>query len=329
MLPDDEPEGLPDEDPDDEEEDPEGEGSAPDEVLDAAPPDPLQDAQLASSPPPSPEPAGTPPIEPVQAPTAAARRSERPTALASTCMGATIGPSMQVVNDQCRRRIVDGSARGGAVVHASPEGYGASMANDHFTEAYRDARPEDLPWFHAQPDEDLVALFDEVLPAKGARVLDLGAGPAVHAIALAARGHHVVAIDAVAEARAMALGLAAKHGVTIDYQVGDAIRATPKGPFDLVFDRGFMHTLEPGERPLWRSAVVGALRPGGCVVFKCFDVRPPRDFGPPGLTARDVVDTLGAAGPGGLGLELLRRSRFPGHAEGSHAAWTVMAKRIP
>lgn len=202
------------------------------------------------------------------------------------------------------------------------------MTDERFTIAYRDARPEDLPWYHAEADADLVALFDQVLPARGASVLDLGAGPAVHSVELAARGHRVVAIDAVPEARTMALALAAKRGVAIDYRVGDAIRGTPEGPFDLVFDRGFMHTLEPSERSTWRSAVVKALRPDGCVIVKCFDVRPPRDFGPPGLTARDIVDTLGAPEPGGLGLELLRRSRFPGQVDREHAAWTVMAVRI-
>lgn len=202
------------------------------------------------------------------------------------------------------------------------------MSNPHFVDAYRDARPEDLPWYHDEPDPDLIALLRDVLPASGARVLDLGAGPAVHSIALATWGHRVVAIDAVPEARAMALDLAAKRGVGIDYRVGDAIRQTPEGPFDLVFDRGFLHTLEPADRPLWRSAVVRALAVGGAVVLKCFDTRPPRGYGPPGLTACDIIDTFGAPNPGGLGLELLRRTRFPGHPDREHAAWTALAIRL-
>ncbi|HZU83408.1 MAG TPA: class I SAM-dependent methyltransferase [Polyangiaceae bacterium] len=202
------------------------------------------------------------------------------------------------------------------------------MVDEHFTAAYRDARPEDLPWYHAAPDADLVALIDEVLPARGARVLDLGAGPAVHSIELARRGHRVVAIDAVPEAREMALALAAKRGVAIDYRVGDALGETPDGPFDLVFDRGFLHTLEPSGRARWRAAVVRALRPGGAVILKCFDSRPARGYGPPGLTARDLVDALGAPEAGGLGIELLRRTRFPGHDEHDHAAWTLLAVRI-
>ena len=136
-------------------------------------------------------------------------------------------------------------------------------SQDCFIDRYRDADPEDLPWFHAEPDEDLVALFDVILPEAGARVLDLGAGPAVHSIELAARGHRVTCIDGVPEARDMALTLAERRGVALDYRVGDAIRQTPEGPFDLVFDRGFLHTLDLDERPIWRAAVAGALAEGG------------------------------------------------------------------
>ncbi|HVP59557.1 MAG TPA: class I SAM-dependent methyltransferase [Myxococcaceae bacterium] len=202
------------------------------------------------------------------------------------------------------------------------------MAKERFVESYRGARPEDLPWYDPDPDPDLLVLFDEVLPASGARVLDLGAGPAVHSIELAARGHRVVAIDGVAEARDMALTLAARRGVTLDYRVGDALHDGPEGPFDLVFDRGFLHTLEPAERRTWRAAVTRSLVRGGALILKCFDVRPPRDFGPPGLTARDVLHALGEPVMGGLALELLRRTAFGLNEAKDHAAWTVFARRL-
>ncbi len=200
------------------------------------------------------------------------------------------------------------------------------MTIDRFRDRYR-GEPEDLPWFHREPDPDLVALFDGALPPRDARVLDLGAGPAVHSIELAARGHHVVAIDGVPEARDMAWKLAAERGVEIEYLVGDALNDAPAGPFDVVFDRGFLHTLEPAERSAWRATVLRALRPGGVVILKCFDVRPARQFGPPGLSARDVLDVLGPPDVG-LELELLRRTRFAGHEGHDHATWTVLAKRV-
>ncbi len=156
----------------------------------------------------------------------------------------------------------------------------------------------------------------------------LGAGPAVHSIELAARGCDVVAIDGVAEAKEMAMALAEKRGVAIDYRVGDAIRETPAGPFDVVFDRGFLHTLDPDERALWRESVIGALRPGGVVIVKAFDVYPARDYGPHGMSARDIVDTMGETEPGGLRLDLLRHTHFPGHDADTHYAWAIVATRL-
>ena len=47
------------------------------------------------------------------------------------------------------------------------------------------------------------------------------------------------------------------------------------------------------------------------------------------LAARDLVDTLGSPEQGGLGLELLCRTPFLGHADRDHAAWIAMAVRIP
>lgn len=201
------------------------------------------------------------------------------------------------------------------------------MSDDHFAPMYQNARAEDLPWYHATPDEDLVALFDEFVP-DGARVLDLGAGPAVHSIELAARGCAVVAIDGVPEAKKMANALAEEKGVEIDYRVGDAIRQTPEGPFDVVFDRGFLHTLDPDERPIWRRAVLGALRPGGVAIIKAFDAYPPRDYGPHGMSARDILDALGEPQDSGLRLDWLRHTHFPGHDPTTHAAWAIVATRL-
>ncbi|HET6611666.1 MAG TPA: class I SAM-dependent methyltransferase [Kofleriaceae bacterium] len=201
------------------------------------------------------------------------------------------------------------------------------MTADHFRDSYQ-RTVSDLPWYHRDPEPDLVALFDEVLPATGAAILDLGAGPAVHSIELAARGHHVVAIDGIDKARDMALELAAARGVTLDYRVGDALRDSPEGPFDAIFDRGFLHTLDGHERALWRDTVISRLRPGGHAMVKCFDVQPARDFGPHGLSARDILDILGAPEPGGLDLDLLRHTRFAGHPPESHAAWTILARKL-
>lgn len=204
-----------------------------------------------------------------------------------------------------------------------------SASGERFREHYAHGKLELLPWFHPEPDADLVALFDRALDAP-ARVLDLGAGPAVHSIHLAMQGHQVVALDAIDQAREMALALAADRGATIEYLVGDALELGHLPAFDAILDRGFLHTLEPEHRPAWRHAVYGALVPRGHLFLKCFDVRPAdRGFGPPGLSAADVLELLGDPDRDGLELVSLERTRFAGHDDDPrpHAAWTVWARR--
>ena len=197
---------------------------------------------------------------------------------------------------------------------------------ERFRERYQDTCLEDLPWFHSEPDPDLLTAFDRVLEGPS-RVLDLGAGPAVNSIWLAARGHEVVAVDAIDRAKDMALALAADRGATLEYLVHDALDIGHLAAFDMILDRGFMHTLSSEHRPAWRRAVSGALRVGGHVVVKCFDVRPTRDFGPAGLTAVEVIETLGDPDLGGMELVNLERTTFPGELE-RHATWTAIGRRV-
>ena len=195
-----------------------------------------------------------------------------------------------------------------------------------FHDRYRGAGVDDLPWYNPHPDLDLVELFAHEIGKPRARVLDLGAGPAVHSIYLAGMGHEVVALDVVPEARELALGLAAKAGVELEYHTTDVLECQGGHSFDVVFDRGFLHTLEPKQRPAWRRVVTQSLVPDGLLVFKCFDVVPPRNFGPRGMTAAEVVATLGEVEAGGLELHSITRTRF--HHEELHATWTVVAHRI-
>lgn len=201
------------------------------------------------------------------------------------------------------------------------------MSTHRFFECYRKASTEEIPWYSPEPDPDLVEIFAAELPERGARVVDLGSGPGVHAIHLASSGHRVTALDVVPDARDLALELAGKAGVELDYQVVDVLgwRPAEEASFDAAIDRGFMHTLDPADRPRWQQVVCRALRPGGLLVVKCFDRYPPRDFGPQGLSALEVVETVGpTSGP--LVLSRLERTRFQ-HIDGPHATWTVVARR--
>lgn len=202
---------------------------------------------------------------------------------------------------------------------------------ERFVQAYASGELGDLPWYHPEPDADLVRWFGELLD-RPSRVIDLGAGPSVHGLFLAGAGHQVTAVDGVAAARDLALRLAAERGVEIDYSVADVLAWEPpeSAAWDLVLDRGFLHTLEPEDRPRWLAQVRTLLRPGGSLVAKEFTAEP-RGFGPPGFAAAELLGAIREGEPDGLRLVDLARSAFnlADHPDrtGPHSAWTLVAEK--
>lgn len=207
-----------------------------------------------------------------------------------------------------------------------------SMAIQRFIDIYQSGKPEELPWYNPEPDPDLVRWAGALLESNGAEVIDLGAGPTVHGLWLAERGHRVTAVDAVAEARTLALRLARERGLALEYHVADVLEWEPEGDrsWELLLDRGFLHTLEIDERPRWLDRVRRLLRPGGYALIKEF-TQVERGFGPPGLTSSDMLAAIDEGDTEGLELVALERSSFnlseaQDHA-GEHSAWTLVARR--
>lgn len=168
---------------------------------------------------------------------------------------------------------------------------------------YKGAQPEDLPWYSPEPDTDIMEVIDNLVPG---RALDLGCGPGILAIALAKRGWHVTALDISPGAITMAGDLAKKAGMEVDFRVIDVLTFEPDGTFDLVLDRGFLHSLEPVERPKWTDLVAAALKPGGIVVAKEFTIDPVNRFGPPGLSESEMRHVL----DGRFTVKSLARTEF-------------------
>jgi SAM-dependent methyltransferase len=205
------------------------------------------------------------------------------------------------------------------------------VAAERFTEIYETENAEDLPWYHAEPDADLVRWAGALLSASS-DVIDLGAGPAVHDIWFAQQGHRATAVDAVEGARRLATNLAGHAGVSLDYHVADVLAWEPPSgrAWDLVLDRGFLHTLDVDERPKWFERVRALVRPGGVVLLKEFtDAQ--RGFGPPGLSATEMLAAIREGDALGLELVALERSSFnlsdARDDVGEHSAWTLVARR--
>jgi 2-polyprenyl-3-methyl-5-hydroxy-6-metoxy-1,4-benzoquinol methylase len=189
-------------------------------------------------------------------------------------------------------------------------------------EIYEGVRPEDLPWFSPTPDPDLYAALERFGAAPGS-ALDLGSGPGIHAIALAKRGWKVTAVDISPGAIRMASQFAEEAGVRIDFRNADVLSFHPSSSsFDLVHDRGFLHTLDPTEWREWTDLVAVALKPSGLVFAKEFVYNPNRHFGPRGFTRSELENVLDNR----FRIESLEESTFRG-PRFAPAAFLLIARR--
>src|SRR5687767_11058196 len=185
-------------------------------------------------------------------------------------------------------------------------------------ELYRNANPDQLPWFTTKLDEDFeraLKQFD-VAPDHGP-VMDLGTGPGTAAIELARRGFQVTALDVSASAIDMARRRAGDIGAKIEWIVNDLFQKSWDEHFRLVYDRGVYHSLNGDERNRYPDVVASWLRPGGFLMIKTFSTDEPGTWGPHRVPRRELEENLG----GRLDLIHIEPSTFPGSLETTPRAW--------
>jgi len=204
----------------------------------------------------------------------------------------------------------------GTIVEALPE------SNSWWRDAYDGVRPEDLPWFSPTPDPDLLVSLER-FGAKPGVALDLGSGPGIHAIALARLGWRVIALDISPGAIRMASQFAQEAGVKIDFRNADVLSFQPRrGSFDLVHDRGFLHTLESRDWKRWTDLAAASLKPGGLLFAKEFICDSNRSEGRRGFTKLEFEAVLDNR----FTIESIRVGRFRGPSF-AHAALLLIARR--
>jgi|SRR5579862_3594932 len=163
------------------------------------------------------------------------------------------------------------------------------MADRDWNDAYV---KNELPWDTGEPDEQLVAFVRAGRIAPGA-ALDVGAGTGTNVLWLAQQGFDVLGVDLSPRAIEMARGKA-KGTARCRFEVGDFLAAPPTGPFAFVFDRGCFHVFdEAADRARFAANVAACLAPGGVWLSMIGSTEgPPREFGPPRRTVRDVAAAL-------------------------------------
>lgn len=182
----------------------------------------------------------------------------------------------------------------------------------------------DLPWDTGRPSEHLGAAFDAKAIAPG-RALEVGCGTGSNTIWLAERGFDVIGVDIAPTAIARSGERADEAGVRCRFEVLDFLEEEPPGgPFDLVFDRGTFHVFEDADRARFAARVAALLADGGLWLSIIGSTEgPPRDFGPPRRSARDVVSAIEPS----LELVSLQASKFEDSHDFDAAAWVCLARR--
>jgi 2-polyprenyl-3-methyl-5-hydroxy-6-metoxy-1,4-benzoquinol methylase len=150
------------------------------------------------------------------------------------------------------------------------------------------------PWDHGSHDHNLADVI-KTWSIEPCRVLDLGCGSGNNAIWLARNGFTVTGFDLAPTAIQQARRKAGKAGVEIIFQGGDFLERHVDGaPFDLVFDRGCLHSLpEAKDRALFAVNVSRHLADGGYWLSLIGNADgPEREIGPPRMTAAEIAAAI-------------------------------------
>jgi SAM-dependent methyltransferase len=179
----------------------------------------------------------------------------------------------------------------------------------------------ELPWDTGEPEPVLVEFVNSGRVAPS-RALEIGAGTGTNAIWLAERGFDVLGIDVAPLAVEQATAKLAGRDLHCRFAALDFLAAAPEGSFDFAFDRGCFHVFdELEERSRFAAHVAAILSPGGLWLSLIGSTEgPPREFGPPRRSAREVILAIEPA----LEIQELRAAEFHGHGA---KAWFCLARR--
>ena len=170
------------------------------------------------------------------------------------------------------------------------------MLRSDYASFYRKAKgPKDLPWHREEMHEWLAQAVAE--RSKPGRFLDIGCGTGVFSVQMAQKGYDVTAIDFTSEALNMAEERARKAGVKVRFIQADVTTWESTGDFDLVLDSGCLHSLNPADRPQYKTQLLKWLAPGSDYVLVHFGRRHFLDWRPMGPRRRNRREILSELTP--------------------------------
>jgi cyclopropane fatty-acyl-phospholipid synthase-like methyltransferase len=145
---------------------------------------------------------------------------------------------------------------------------------------------EQLPWYTAALDAPLTAAL-AARHAPGRRLVDLGTGDGVVAIAAARCGFHVTAVDIAPSALGAARDRAERAGVQTMVFVLDDVTAPRLGErFAVAVDRGLLHSLPRDRWPSYAAGIDRLVAAGGALLVVAH--QPGTELGTHAVTAADL-----------------------------------------
>lgn len=187
---------------------------------------------------------------------------------------------------------------------------------------YQETDVESMPWYYRELEPDVRATLKDLGLHEG-RALDIGTGPGTQAVGLAAIGFHVTATDISPTAIEKARARAEDQSIHVNWLADDILDTAVTGEFDLIFDRGCFHVLDPELRDRYVTVVNGLLKPGAYLLLKTFSTKQPGAQGPHRFAPADIKKHFADA----LEIVSIREAVFQGtHDTPPAALFAVMRK---
>ena len=199
------------------------------------------------------------------------------------------------------------------------EALSAGEAGRAWEAEYRGTAPEQLPFHVDVLDRDLAEELERV--PRPAALWEVGAGLGTAAREAATLGFAVTATDI--SPKAIELARARSNGEGARFVLDDVRDSHLAGQFDVVLDRGCLHTLDPEGARRYAAAVQSRTRPGGRLILKLHREDEPRPLRTVRYRASDLQSLLAP------GFELIRwaESTLPGAVEPPARAWLAVFER--
>jgi len=164
---------------------------------------------------------------------------------------------------------------------------------DDFGGVYAREPVAELSWFAGSAGAELYRLVVDQVIRSGSTIVDMGCGPGVEAMFLAAQRMRVVGVELSASALAVARKVAAIYGVKVTWVQGDILGTPIRNEFaDVVNDSFVFHNIRDEARVPYAREVFRILKPAGLLVMREFSSKMVPGTGPRRLGSEEILRTF-------------------------------------